>query len=84
MEWQTRMPTVKIVGPYRFFFFSNEGNEPPHIHVTRERRLAKFWIRSVMLASTSGFSGAELRKLENIVTRNQSYFLEAWDAYFTG
>jgi hypothetical protein len=31
MEWQIRMPTVKIIGPYRFFFFSNEGNELPHM-----------------------------------------------------
>lgn len=39
------MPTVKgIEGPYRFFFFSFDCNEPPHIHVQRERQLAKFWL----------------------------------------
>jgi hypothetical protein len=27
------MPTVLRIGPYRFFFYSNEGHEPPHIHV---------------------------------------------------
>ncbi|WP_422447088.1 DUF4160 domain-containing protein [Thermoanaerobacterium sp. DL9XJH110] len=27
------MPTVLKEGKYRFFFFSNEGTEPPHIHV---------------------------------------------------
>lgn len=27
------MPTVLRVGRYRFFFFSNEGQELPHIHV---------------------------------------------------
>jgi len=33
-------PTVKRIGPYRFFFFGNEGSEPPHVHVRRERFLA--------------------------------------------
>ena len=27
------MPTVLRIGPYRFHFYSREGNEPPHIHV---------------------------------------------------
>ena len=36
-------PTGLRVGPYRLFFFSNEGGEPPHIHVEREDPPAKFW-----------------------------------------
>ncbi len=36
------MPTVTRIGAYRFFFFSNEGTEPPHVHVEREDALAKF------------------------------------------
>lgn len=27
------MPTVLRIGRFRFFFFSNEREEPPHIHV---------------------------------------------------
>ena len=41
------MPTVDRIGPYRFFFFANEGNEPPHVHVQRGRALAKFWLQPV-------------------------------------
>src|SRR5688572_3522127 len=48
LEWS--MPTVARIGPYRFFFYGNEGTEPPHIHVQRERRLAKFWLDPVLLA----------------------------------
>jgi len=76
------MPTVKIIGAYRFFFYSNEGEEPPHIHVKREICSAKFWLRPVSLVSSSGFKGAELRNLEKMVTQNHTLFLEAWDAYF--
>ncbi|MCI0750676.1 MAG: DUF4160 domain-containing protein [Flammeovirgaceae bacterium] len=27
------MPTVLRIGPFRFHFYSDERNEPPHIHV---------------------------------------------------
>ncbi|MCK4624971.1 MAG: DUF4160 domain-containing protein [Phycisphaerae bacterium] len=30
------MPTVLRKSGYRFFFFSLEGFEPPHIHVEKE------------------------------------------------
>lgn len=38
------MPTVLRLGRFRFFFFSNEGNEPPHIHVRAGEDEAKFWL----------------------------------------
>ena len=27
------MPTVLRIGPYRFYFYSLDPNEPPHIHI---------------------------------------------------
>jgi Domain of unknown function (DUF4160) len=36
------MPTVLRGNGYRFYFFSNEGYEPPHIHVDKESNSAKF------------------------------------------
>ena len=38
------MPVVLRVGPYRFYFYSHEPKEPPHVHVDREDRSAKFWL----------------------------------------
>ena len=35
------MPTVMRVGPYRLFFYSADGHEPPHIHVERDADIAK-------------------------------------------
>lgn len=48
------MPTLLREGPYRFFFYSDEGDprEPPHVHVTAGERLAKFWLEPVALASS--------------------------------
>jgi len=78
------MPTVAGIGPFRFFFYSNEGNEPPHIHVQHERKTAKFWLEPVALASSSRFSASELRAIERIVLENRKRFLEAWREFFSG
>jgi len=76
------MPRVARIGAYRFFFYSNEGDEPPHIHVQRERFLAKFWLESVGIASSSGFAAHELRRIEAIIGEHQPTFLEAWHGFF--
>ena len=52
---------------YRFFFYSNEEGEPPHVHIQRDRMLAKFWLNPPILASSTRFSPQELRKLEVLV-----------------
>ena len=75
-------PTVLRVGPYRFFFFSNEGSEPPHIHVQRDRRLAKFWLAPGRLARSSNLASHELADIEALVRDNQSALLEAWHEFF--
>ena len=76
------MPTILRIGPYRFYFYSHEPNEPPHIHIDRDRLSAKFWLKSVNLAANIGFSPKELRKLQAIVEENQPKLLEAWYEYF--
>jgi hypothetical protein len=77
-----RVPTVARVGPYRFFFYGNEGTEPAHIDVQRERHVAKFWLRPLALASASGFAGHELRRIHRLVDENREHFEEAWHAFF--
>lgn len=76
------MPTVLRIGAYRFFFYANENGEPPHIHVQRERLLAKFWLKPVSLDSSSGFPAQELNKLLGMVEAHQQTFVEAWDEFF--
>jgi hypothetical protein len=76
------MPTVLRIGAYRFYFYSHEPNEPPHIHIDRDNSSAKFWLEPVSLANNIGFSAKELRKLQSMVQENQERLLEAWDGYF--
>ena len=72
------MPTVLRLGPYRFYFYSHEPNEAPHIHIDRDDQSAKFWLKSVTMADNIGFSPKELRKLHTIVEEHQKVLLEAW------
>jgi hypothetical protein len=78
-----RVPTVLRSGPYRFFFFGNEGTEQAHIHVQRDRSVAKFWLGPVALASSSGFTAHELRRLQRLVAEKREHFEEAWHEFFS-
>jgi hypothetical protein len=76
------VPTVLRVGPYRFFFYSNEGTEPPHIHVEAGSASAKFWIHPVAIATNHGFAGKAVREIEHIVVAHRDELESAWYAYF--
>jgi hypothetical protein len=76
------MPTILKYKGYRFFFFSLEGNEPPHVHVEHGDKVAKFWLKPVSLASSYGFRSPELSKIRLIVSENSSHFLEKWHEHF--
>ncbi len=76
------MPTVLRVGRYRFHFFSNERQEPPHIHVKAGSDQAKFWLAPISLASNYGFRAHELNEIRGIIEQNTATLTEAWDEYF--
>lgn len=76
------MPTIFRIGPYRFYFYSHEPNEPAHVHVDRELCTAKFWLKNTKLADSSGFSDKELNKLHKLVCDHQKQFLDEWYEHF--
>lgn len=77
------MPTIADIGPYKFFFYSAEGTEPPHVHVRRDRASAKFWIMPARIARSRRFSDHELLIIQNLVEENQEKLMELWNEYFT-
>lgn len=76
------MPTVLRIGPYRFFFFASDRDEPLHIHVEREDKSAKFWLDPVRLQSSGGFSRNEIMRIQSVIVEYQIQLKEAWHAYF--
>ena len=78
------MPTIFRIGKYRFFFFSNEGNEPEHIHVESADKYAKFWLKPVQLAKSVGYSAREINDIRKLTLKNRTTFMEKWHEYFRG
>ena len=76
------MPTVERWQGYRFYFYSHEPNEPPHVHVDARGCTAKFWLHPVALARNIGFSARELAVLLPHVRHRADAFLEAWHGHF--
>ena len=77
------MPTVLRIGSYRFYFYSHEANEPPHIHIDKDDSSAKFWLTKIDLANNIGFTKKELNELDKLVTKHQKLFLDKWNEYFS-
>jgi hypothetical protein len=72
------------VGPYRFFFYAGDRDEPPHIHVEREDMIAKFWLDPIRLQRSGGFPRMEIGRIQKVITTRHSQLLEAWNEYFHG
>ncbi len=77
------MPTIEDIGPYKFFFYSAEGHEPPHVHVRRDRATAKFWLDPVYVARSRHFSDRELLIVQKVVEANREKILEVWNDHFS-
>ena len=76
------MPSVKgIPGPYRFFFYSFDCDEPKHVHVRRDRMLCKFWLEPISLSRNHGFGAHELTVIRSYIEEQLPRVLEAWDEH---
>ena len=78
------MPTIRRDGQYRFFFYASDRDEPRHVHVEREDKIAKFWLDPVRLQKSGGFRRDEISRIEKIVRQGQKQLKEAWNEYFHG
>ena len=76
------MPTVLRVGAFRFYFFSHEPNEPPHVHIDRGSATLKVWLESVEVAKSRGFRAHEIGGIVAMVDQRKAQLLEAWHEYF--
>lgn len=76
------MPTILRTGPFRFFFYAGDRNEPHHVHVERDNKVAKFWLDPIRLQRSGGFSRKEVRQIHNIIKQQHLELLEAWNDYF--
>jgi hypothetical protein len=76
------MPTVLRIGPYQFRFYAADMNEPPHVHVKRDRAEAKFWLEPVRLEWQREFRQHELNSVQRLVEEHRAFFLERRHEHF--
>jgi hypothetical protein len=76
------MPTIFRKEGFRFFFYSNEGFEPCHIHVIGQGGEAKFWLPSCQLVWSHNLNAIQLKQILSIVRENKKMFEEKWHEYF--
>jgi len=76
------MPTVLYYRGYKFFFYSNENDEPPHIHVTKGDANAKWWLLPIAEEYSYGFNANERRVIAKIVNEYSESFIKKWNGYF--
>ena len=75
------MPTVLRIGRYRFHFYSDEGEEPAHVHVRSPDGECKFWLDPVLLANNRGIAIHDLRDIERLVFENQVLLKEKFHEF---
>lgn len=76
------MPTALRTGPYRFFFYAADRDEPAHVHVERDDNVAKFWLDPVRFQSSGGFSRTEVGRVQKLVEGHRETLLRCWNEYF--
>lgn len=76
------MPVLLRWEGHRFLFYSREIGEPPHIHVLKDRKQLKIWLRDLTVARNVGFAAHEVGAIVRVVAENRNAFLEAWNGYF--
>lgn len=69
------------IGSYRFHFYSDEKNEPSHVHVATSEGECKFWLEPIQLARNKGVPGHEVRKIEKLIYENIKLLLEKYNEY---
>ncbi len=77
------MPTVLEINGYKFKFYSNENDEPAHIHVTKGNGYAKLWLLPNAREEYSyNFTVREQRDIRNLVNDNLEILIDKWNAFF--
>jgi hypothetical protein len=77
------MPTVLFINGFRFFFYSNENDEPIHIHVKKGNAEGKIWLEpQCAIAYLRGFTNAEEKNIIEIVQDNLELLKMKWNEYF--
>ena len=72
------MPVIHREAGLVFRFFSNENNEPPHIHAYGQKGSMKVWLSPLEIAKIRKLPANDQKRALEIIEGNQQKFLYEW------
>ena len=82
------MPKLIRIGNYVVFFWSNENNEPIHVHVSRgtiSPNSTKIWLTKsggAVVGKKSRIPNKDLNEVVDVIIDNHAYICSRWKEYF--
>ncbi|TAF79699.1 MAG: DUF4160 domain-containing protein [Sphingobacteriales bacterium] len=80
------MPTVLFILGWWLYFYSNEGQEPMHIHAEKGDMECKFWILTEDVEIKEAFSYnmavSDKKQIKKIIYQHFDLIIESWNTYF--
>ncbi len=77
------MPTILLILGWRFFFYSNERNEPTHVHCRKGDQEAKYWLDVRGFEAVEGHAynmgPADKRTVRQIIFQHFDYIVSEWN-----
>jgi len=77
------MATILFLRGWRLFFYSNERNEPPHIHIRKGDVDCKFWIHPERFDISEAYSynanPSDLRIIRQIIFDHFDYIVAEYE-----
>jgi hypothetical protein len=79
------MPTILMILGWQFYFFSNERNEPIHVHCRKGNAEAKYWLDvdafETIEAHAYSMSPADKRAVRRIIFEHFDYIVGQWNEF---
>jgi hypothetical protein len=79
------MPTVLLIRGWRIFFYSNEGDEPIHVHCQKADAECKYWLDrenfEIVEAFGHNVKPADRREIKRLIFEYFEDIERAWDQF---
>lgn len=76
------MPTLLIWHGYKFRFYALDKGEPPHVHVFKDGKSLKVWLRNLEVARNTGYNERDVAQLLAVVSEHRDEWVETWHDFF--
>ena len=76
------MPTLLVWRGHKFRFYASDAPEPPHVHIVKDTKSAKVWLKSLEIAHQRGYNEREMRTLMTVVEEHRDAWITSWNDFF--